>query len=91
MMLDLEAANVFLVGLVTSAMMTKMNAKLVLMRLAFNIMLRRWHYLLKWAVVASYEIRTKISSLNDYRRTHLSLIERFFIRKQDQCMHQIEN
>ena len=43
MMLGQEAANVSLVGLVTSAMMTKMNAKLVLMRIVFNLMLRSLH------------------------------------------------
>ena len=36
MMLGQEAVSVFLVGLVTSAMTTKMNARLVLMRLVFN-------------------------------------------------------
>ena len=40
MMLGQEAANVSLVGLVHNAMKTKTNAKLVLMRLVFNLKLK---------------------------------------------------
>ena len=40
MMLGQEAANVSLVGLVHSAMKTKTNAKLVLMRLVFYLTLK---------------------------------------------------
>ena len=45
MVLGQESVSASLVGLVHSAMKMKMNAKLVLMRMVFKIMLERWRFL----------------------------------------------
>ena len=44
MVLGQESVSASLVGLVHSAMKMKMNAKLVLMRMVFQIMLERWRF-----------------------------------------------
>ena len=58
MMLGQEAANVSLVGLVHSAMKTKTNAKLVLMRLVFKLTLEFFYQQPSCRTSASIGLKT---------------------------------